>query len=616
MNPGDSAPGERRLQRLTSRVAGLLGLWRAGCDEVRAAPRKKKKTRRQKLYYLHAWVGFHLAVIMTVVLFTGTFATISKELDWLANPAMRVAPDGDQVSWQTMIDAVREHDPATTIVGIGAGVGDHFAYGVVGYDGEGIAKVTFVDQWTGEVTGHGGIFNIKYFFRQLHRYLFLPSYIGLTIVSSMAIILSISLYTGLKTSRNWRTLMTRIRFSKGARVAIGDAHKAAGLWSIWFFLLIISTGLWYYAEFLGTGFEPEQPTVAEERLASMADVLVDPKVSEILAAAKAAYPDLQISGVNYGAIAGPGPTIVGGTVGNPIVRERANAVFLDPFSLEVIHVARDRDLGWLQWINQIVDPLHFGNFGGLPLKLIWFTFGLFMTSLSISGVWLTWRRLKSRGASRMQLAVLPILLLAGVSGSLTYVGTNLPFQSGIDLFAPAWFVVGLWLGGLALIGLWFMINRLRRPDRKRLTVLNAIYSILILAAAGSAVHATVLQQPFAEPVEQALGKRITGPIAAELFLTTESDGELNGAARMIIAGLGGRLNLKAMSARLKDGTRYLGDEDDATKRNLGMHLHAQPVYFELPEQKVSTATDIEVIFEMNSGKEYSTTWPLERNNGN
>ena len=573
--------------------------------------RKKKRTKRQKLYYLHAWVGFHLAVIMTVVLFTGTFATISQELDWLANPAMRVTPDGDQVPWQTMINAVRAHDPAATIVAIGPGEGDHFAYNVVGYDGEGIAKITFVDQWTGEVTGHGGIFNIKRFFRDLHRYLFLPSSIGLTIVSSMAIILSISLYTGLKTSRNWRTLMTRIRFSRGARAAIGDAHKAAGLWSIWFFLLMISTGLWYYAEFLGTGFEPIYPSVSEERMASIPDVLVDPQMPAILAAAKAAYPELQISYVSYGAIAGPGPTIVGGKAGNPIVRERANAVFLDPVSLEVIHVARDRDLGWLQWLNQIVDPLHFGNFGGLPVKLIWFTFGLFMTGLSISGVWLTWRRLKSRGASRMQLAVLPILLLAGVCGSLSYMVVNLPFQSGIDLFAPGWFVVGLWLGGLALIGLWFMIKRLRRPDRKRLTVLNAIYSILILATGGSAVHATVLQQPFAKPVEQALGKRIAGPIAADLFLATESDGDLSGAARIIITGLGGRLNLKAMSVRLKDGSRYLGDEDDATKRNLSLRLHAQPVYFELPGQKVSTATDIEVIFEMNSGKEHAMIWPLE-----
>ena len=426
----------------------------------------------------------------------------------------------------------------------------------------------------------------------------------------MAVILAISLYTGLKTSRNWRTLMTRIRFSKGARTAVGDAHKAAGLWSIWFFLLMISTGLWYYAEFLGTGFEPRYPGVSQERAASLPDVLIDPKIPEILAAAQAAYPELQINGVGYGAVAGASPTIVGGTAGNPIVRDRANAVFLDPVTLEVIHVARDRDLGWLQWINQIVDPLHFGNFGGLPVKLIWFTFGLFMTGLSISGVWLTWRRLKSRGATFMQLAVLPVLIVGGVMGSLSYMAVQLPFQSGIDLYAPGWFVVGLWLGGLALIGLWFMIRRLRRPDRKRLTVLNAVYAILILAAGACAVHATLLQQPFAKPVEQELGTRSAGPLEAQFFLATEPDGDLNGDARIVITGLGGRPFLRAMSVRLKDGTRYLGDEDEAMTRPLGI-LNEQTVYFKLPEQRLSTATDIEVIFEMNSGTEHSMIWPLE-----
>ena len=60
-----------------------------------AKPRKKKSARR-RLYDLHTWVGFHLAVIMAVVLFTGTFATVSNELDWLTQHDMRVSPDGEK----------------------------------------------------------------------------------------------------------------------------------------------------------------------------------------------------------------------------------------------------------------------------------------------------------------------------------------------------------------------------------------------------------------------------------------------------------------------------------------------------------------------------------------
>lgn len=583
-----------------------------GSVKSRPAPRgktKKKKSNRKKLYDLHAWVGFHLAVIMTLVLFTGTFATISQELDWLANPAMRVMPDGDQVALQTMIDAVEEDDPSATVLGISPGEGDYFAHEVRVFTADGVVKTRLVDQWTGEVTGERGFFDIKYFFRQLHRYLFLPAWLGLTIVSSMAIILSISLYTGLKTSRNWRTLMTRIRFSKGARTAIGDAHKAAGLWSIWFFVLMISTGLWYYAEFLGTDFEPRQPAVAEERMSSIGDIIVNPKVPDIVAAAQKAYPDLQISDITFGGVLGPNAIMVDGTVGNPIVRKRANRVFLDPVSLDVIQVNRDRDLGWVQWLNQIADPLHFGNFGGLPVKLIWFTFGLFMTGLSISGVWLTWRRLKLRGASRVQLSILPIVVLAGVAGSLSYMATALPFQSGIDLYGPAWFVAGLWLGGLALSGLWLFTKRLRRKGHKRISILNAFYALLILVAGTSAVHATVIQQPFAKRAEQDLGVRKTGPVSVALFLEQDQNGKRSGSVRMVLEGIGGRPNIKQVSLHLKNGEDNLMDE--AVKRRIRLALSVQPAYLKLPAEKLSAATHVEGIVEMNSGAKHTLVWRIE-----
>lgn len=574
-------------------------------------PAKPKKSKRKKLYELHTWVGFHLAVIMSLVLFTGTFATISQELDWLANPAIRVTPDGDRVSMQAMVEAVQEAEPDSTITGISPGEGDHFAYRVQVMKPDGVIKSKLVDQWTGKIAGEAGFFDIKYFFRQLHRYLFLPAPIGLTIVTSMAIVLSISLYTGLKTSRNWRTLMTRIRFAKGARTAIGDAHKAAGLWSIWFFALMITTGLWYYAEFLGSDFEPRYPGYSEERAAQFGEVIVDPKIPEIVQAAKSAYPDLEIQSVTFGAIGGRNATMVSGTVGNPIVRERANRVFLDPVSLDVIHVARDRDLGWVQWLNQIADPLHFGNFGGLPLKLIWFTFGLFMTGLSISGVWLTWRRLKSRGASRMQLCMLPILVLAGVSGSLTYVGLNLPIQSGMGLIAPAWFVVGLWLGGLALIGLWLFIKRLRRSDRRRFSVLNVVYAALILSAGASAVHATVLQRPFALQTERAFGAQQIGPVEAALFLATENTGAFTGAVRMTLGGVGGRLNAKSVSLRLISDQSASEEPAYSVVRPIRTKTHVQPFYFQLNRGELSETSALEARIEMESGAEYVMEWPLD-----
>lgn len=393
----------------------------SGADaSVRDGPKKKKKkTARKKLYELHTWVGFHLAVIMFVVLFTGTVATIANEIDWITQHDMRVSPDGEKVSWGEMTEAVQFAHPDATITRIQSMMGDHFAYRADVTDPYGVRAFVHVNQWTGEVTGTTHPLTVQRVFRDLHRYLFMPGLIGLPIVCSMAIFLSISLYTGLKTSRNWRTLMTRVRVSKGPRTAVGDAHKAAGLWSIWFFVLIIVTSFWYFAEWgtqIGGGkFIPDRPTIPIERAQSFGDVIPIHETDTIIAAAQEAMPELEIADVFFPVTARSIP-YVNGSRGNPILRNRANQVFLDPITLEPIKIQYSEEVGWVAWLNETADPLHFGFFGGLPTKLIWFVFGVAMTGLSASGVWLTYKRLRTVSISRAQIASFPILLTATFFG--------------------------------------------------------------------------------------------------------------------------------------------------------------------------------------------------------
>jgi len=388
-----------------------------------AGARPKKKTARKRRYELHTWVGFHLALLMTLILATGTIATVSNEIDWLIQHDMRVSPDGEKVSWDEMTDAVQAAIPDGRISVIKSMDGDHFAYRADVTDAFGKRIFVHVNQWTGEVTGTTHPLTLQRFFRDLHRYLFMPNFIGLPLVCSMAFILAISLYTGLRTSRNWGTLMTRIRFNKGARIAVGDAHKAAGLWASWFFIVMIVTSVWYLAEFGaaagGEWFEPDRASLTAERLAEFGDVVPQRDTDEIIAAAQTAYPELKITEVQY-PFSPNGTVTVLGRVGNPILRDRANRVFLDPVSLDPLVVQRSSEIDLVAWLNETADPLHFGFFGGLPTKLIWFVFGVFMTGLSVTGVWLAWKRLKSSRVSGAQFATMPILLVSMVFGYFWY----------------------------------------------------------------------------------------------------------------------------------------------------------------------------------------------------
>ncbi|WP_300381189.1 PepSY domain-containing protein [Henriciella sp.] len=54
-------------------------------------------------------------------------------------------------------------------------------------------------------------------------------------------------------------------------------------------------------------------------------------------------------------------------------------------SHEILLMTDGRDLSLHQRIGEAADPLHFGYFGGLVTKLIWFVFGVALTTLSITG---------------------------------------------------------------------------------------------------------------------------------------------------------------------------------------------------------------------------------------
>lgn len=379
----------------------------------------KATTPRRRLYRLHTWVGFHLAWVMALVLFTGTVAVVSDEIDWLLRSEMRVAPPdaGAEIDWSAVEAAARDHAPGDALLSISRMPGDYFAFRARMINRHGRHYFLHVDQYTGEVTGETSVVTIQRIFRDLHRYLFMPNFLGLPLVTSLAFVLAISLYTGLKTTRRWKQAATRIRIDKPARVAVGDYHRAVGIWSIWFFAVIIVTGVWYLFEFGGT-IGGLRMNYSAPRIADTADwadsrTLEFADAGTLIEAAAAAYPALDPVSIAYPLSFGSAVKVQGRGP-DWLVRDRANAVYMDPVDGRVIEVQKSAQSPWLRYLNDLADPLHFGNFGGLVTKLIWFLFGLIMTSLSFTGVWLTWKRLNTREPSKAQLATTPVLVVSAL----------------------------------------------------------------------------------------------------------------------------------------------------------------------------------------------------------
>jgi uncharacterized iron-regulated membrane protein len=244
------------------------------------------------------------------------------------------------------------------------------------------------------VQGVAGWMSFQRFFREMHRHLLLPAKYGIPLVSSLSILLLLSIITGLVTYKKfWRGFL---RWPQGgsARRLTGDLHRFGGLWSLWFAVLITLTGLWYLVESLGG----DAPVSRQPRIEISADLQLDAaRIDELVAIAQRAYPHLQIRELRLPEA--DRPLGVLGQADAVLVRDRVNGVWIDPASGKVLGVMKGEALSVHQRISEMADPLHFGTWGGMTTKIVWFIFGLAMTALSVTGAVIYSVRLKKAYAA-------------------------------------------------------------------------------------------------------------------------------------------------------------------------------------------------------------------------
>lgn len=61
----------------------------------------------------------------------------------------------------------------------------------------------------------------------------------------------------------------------------------------------------------------------------------------------------------------------------------------------MLRVEKGEELSAHQRISEMADPLHFGTFGGMATKVVWFVFGLAMAGLCVTGMAIYSLRLKN-----------------------------------------------------------------------------------------------------------------------------------------------------------------------------------------------------------------------------
>ena len=345
---------------------------------------------KQSWYNIHSWVGIKLAVLACFILVTGTLAVMSHEIDWLANPAMRVSPasDSGETNWQQLYHNARQRRPDDKISWIAAPLDPWFAAEVVRITADGQRYRQFFHPVTAEYQGEGRWYNWQRFFRMTHRHLMLPTQIGITIVCLYALFMVLSMLSGTVIYPKWWRGFFRRPRRQNARVFWNDIHRLCGLWSLWLLLVICLTSLWYLVEIWGG--RADYPEIAKPQSPLAQQTAVQPSAgvfAEALRQTRHHHPQLDIRQIRIPSRQNQVLTILGQD-DTLLVRDRANNTAFDPVSGELVSMRRAGDLSLHVRISEAADPLHFGSFGGLYSKVVYFLFGIVLSALAITGTYL------------------------------------------------------------------------------------------------------------------------------------------------------------------------------------------------------------------------------------
>lgn len=366
-----------------------------------AARRRRRRLNWMRLaLLLHNWLGLKLALVLTVVLVSGTLAVFRYEIDGLIYPQMRVTPGESLASLDAIVAAVRQAYPG---MGIGddipTGVGSFSTgIGILGVSPERGIRLIWVDPYRAVVQGDTPLMTPGFVLANLHRDLFIPEW-GLAIVCSFALFITVSLVTGLLLYRRFWLGFLRWPRTRSLRIFVIDLHRLVGLWSLWFSIVIAATSLWYFWTLVGEpklGFPAATerhslPGVSEQRLQALGPEAPEPvALSEALDRVTARYPDFVSTYVTLPGRHGDALVFHGNR--GEILAENATAIAVDPFSGEILDVDLLRAAPLGNRIGAMVTPLHYGNFGGLAVKAVWFAFGLGLSALAITGVVFYWSR--------------------------------------------------------------------------------------------------------------------------------------------------------------------------------------------------------------------------------
>lgn len=188
----------------------------------------------------------------------------------------------------------------------------------------------------------------------------------------------------------------RINLRGSFKSVLWNLHRQVGALGFSLLIVVSLTGAYYSfrdtylkAILAVTGSTPPR---GAPRLPAGVEGATRRSLDDIAAAAKSAVPGARLAVLRIPA----GPTAWAATLhrdgDSGESTDSGPTAFMDPFTLNVLRIDDSATMPLGARVVKSMEPVHYGKFGGLPIKLLWAALGLMPLAFACSGALMWWNR--------------------------------------------------------------------------------------------------------------------------------------------------------------------------------------------------------------------------------
>ncbi|MDA9004007.1 PepSY domain-containing protein [bacterium] len=360
---------------------------------------------RKKLWQIHSWIGLIVGLPLILIALTGSLLVWHDEINNLIMPnSVLVEPTAEgrlplnhlknkaELSFQ-------DYHPVAWLIHENPHRSDDIYLWKKG-DSEWLRA--FINPYTGEVL-HKPIALTEYFMEwlvELH-YTFLAGHLGMLMGGIIALLLCVMAVLGFMIYRKFWLNFFTLRWKKSARVLLADVHSRIGVISSPIFLLLGITGAWWNLTHAITDlyehgiFDPKETPITEPSYSRPLSL------DAMILQAQEHLPGYQVRFITFPRSKEENFRFFGELPTKNFLRSPYGSTVT--FSSDGNTLVSTTDIRTADAWPQIEDTfrkLHFGNFGGLSIKIIWCIVGFAPGVLAMTGFIVWWKRKKTKSRRR------------------------------------------------------------------------------------------------------------------------------------------------------------------------------------------------------------------------